>query len=94
VLSACGSGSNGKAATSASCAAQVASASAYDEVVTGDKIAAASAERSSDAPRAAAARSSQAKVQLVWAQLIYAHRSCFPDESVAAAKEYLTGPGR
>lgn len=32
--------------------------------------------------------------QQQWAQLITAHPSCFSGDSVAAAKEYLTGPGR
>jgi hypothetical protein len=93
VLTACGSGGSGNAAASASCAAPVASASTYDKAVTAAKIAAAAAQRSSDAPGTEAARGDQARLQLAWAQLIYAHRSCFSADSVAAAKEYLTGPG-
>ena len=92
LLAAC-SGSQNKAAASAACAQPIASASAYSASVLADQKAAATAEKSSDTTKVDDARADQGKVQLAWAQLITAHESCFSGDSVAAAREYLTGPG-
>ena len=92
LLAAC-SGSPNKAAASAACAEPIASASSYSASVLADQKAAATAETSKDPTKVADVRADQGKLQLAWAQLITAHEKCFPDDSVAAAREYLTGPG-
>jgi hypothetical protein len=86
-------GSPNKAAASAACAEPIASASSYSASVLADQKAAATAEQSNDPTKVDNARADQGKRQLAWAQLITAHESCFPGDSVAAAREYLTGPG-
>lgn len=71
----------------------VASASAYDKQVTAAKVSAAAAIKASDKAAQANALGAQGTLQLAWAKLITANPSCFPATTVAAAKEYVTGPG-
>jgi hypothetical protein len=71
----------------------VASASAYDKQVTAAKVAAAAAIQASDKPAQERALGAQGTLQLAWAKLITANPTCFSADTVAAAKEYLTGPG-
>ena len=92
-LGACSSSSGGKASTSPPCVTPVASASAYDKQVTAAKVSAAAAIKASDKAAQDKALGEQGTLQLAWAKLITAHPSCFPSGTVAAAKEYLTGPG-
>ena len=92
-LGACSSSSGGKASTSPPCVTPVASASAYDKQVTAAKVSAATAIRASDKAAQDKALGTQGTLQLAWAKLITANPSCFPPDTVAAAKEYVTGPG-
>jgi hypothetical protein len=69
----------------------VASASSYSTSVLADQKAATTA--SADPTRLADVRADQARLQQAWAELISANEKCFPADSVAAAREYLSGPG-
>jgi hypothetical protein len=89
-IAACG-GSPSKPAASVACAKPVASASSYSASVLADKKAAATA--SADPTRLADVHADQARLQQAWAELISANEKCFPADSVAAAREYLSGPG-
>jgi hypothetical protein len=92
-LAACSSSSGGASSTPSACVRPVASASAYDRQVTAAKVSAAAAIKASDKAAQQRALGTQGTLQLAWAKLITANPSCFPSDTVAAAKEYLSGHG-
>lgn len=97
-LAGCSGGGGGASSTATStvdpsCVAPRASSSAYSSAVQRQQRLSAAAQSAGNTTDNDVARARQGQLQQAWAAFILAHQSCFDADTVAAAKEYQTGPG-